>query len=162
MMSTQEALRNDITGLNVMVIGLPASGKTFFACWLAFNNPAHKLYHTDDYLQSHNGDAAMYCAFNDVTVMIQTGQKTIVEGVAGYRMLRKGAQLEMYYPDIVFEIVAPTEQRERVYKKDRSDRNFANVQKFDKALTTVLNEYKKIVPDLQFPTWIQVNNQFQF
>ena len=160
MLTITEALKTPITGLNVMVIGLPGSGKTYFSGLLAFHNPAHKLYHTDDYLQSHNGDAAMYCAFNDVTAMIQAGQKTIVEGVAGYRMLRKGAQLEMYFPDIVFEIVAPNEQRERVYQQERSERNFTNVQKFDKALTTVLNDYKKIVPDLDSPTWIQVSNQF--
>lgn len=160
MLTITEALKTPITGLNVMVIGLPASGKTFFAGWLSLNNPMHKLYHTDDYLQSHNGDAAMYCAFNDVTAMIQAGQKTIVEGVAGYRMLRKGAQLEMYYPDIVFEIVAPLEQRDRVYQQERGNRTFANVERFDKALTTVLSDYKKIVPDLDFPTWIQVNNQF--
>lgn len=160
MLTITEALKTPITGLNVMVIGLPASGKTFFAGWLSLNNPAHKLYHTDDYLQSFDGEKAMYAALEDVTAMIKIGQNTIIEGVAGYRMLRKGAQLQTYFPDIVFEIVAPQKQRERVYQQERSERTFTNVQKFDKALTTVLNDYKKIVPDLDFPTWIQVSNQF--
>lgn len=158
MLTITEALKTPIAGLNVMVIGLPASGKTYFVGWLALNNPAHKLYHTDDYLQGFGGENAMYAALFDVTGSILIGQKTIVEGVAGYRMLRKGAQLETYYPDIVFEIIAPQEQRERVYQNERSDKSFPNVERFDKALTTVLGDYKKTIGDFQFPMWIQVSN----
>lgn len=161
MLTITEALKTPITGLNVMVIGLPASGKTYFAGWLALNNPAHKLYRTDDYLQwPMDGQAAMYAAMGEVMETIEAGQNTIVEGVAGYRMLRKGAQLETYYPDIVFEIIAPQEQRERVYQQERKDKSFPNVERFDKALATVLNDYKKIVGDFDFPTWIQVSNTF--
>mgnify|MGYP001768326448 CR=1 FL=1 len=160
MLTITEALKTPITGLNVMVIGLPGSGKTFFAGWLAFNNPGHVLFNTDDYLKDYNSQEFMYAALEEVTDNISNGNHTIVEGVAGYRMLRKGAQLGTYFPDIVFEIIAPTEQRERVYQQERSDRNFTNVQKFDKALTTVLNDYKNTIGDFEFPTWIQVNNQF--
>ena len=160
MLSVSEALKTPITGLNVMVIGLPASGKTYFAGWLSLNNPMHTLFRCDDYLNGSNSQESMYAILDEVCDQIKAGNPTIVEGVAGYRMLRKGAQLGTYYPNIVFEIVAPTEQRERVYQQQRSDRNFANVQKFDKALTTVLNDYKNTIGDFEFPTWIQVNNQF--
>lgn len=158
MLTITEALRTPITGLNVMVIGLPASGKTFFAGWLSLNNPMHTLFRCDDYLNGSNSQESMYAILDEVCDQVKTGNPTIVEGVAGYRMLRKGAQLGAYYPDIVFEIVAPQEQRERVYKQERSERTFTNVQKFDKALQTILDDYKKIVPDLDFPTWIQVSN----
>lgn len=158
MLSITEALKTPITGLNVMVIGLPASGKTFFAGWLSLNNPMHTLFRCDDYLNGNNGQESMYAILDEVCEQIRIGNPTIVEGVAGYRMLRKGAQLGTYYPDIVFEIVAPQEQRERVYMQERSERTFANVERFDKALTTVLSDYKKTIGDFQFPTWIQVSN----
>jgi hypothetical protein len=162
MLTVTEALKTPIIGLNVMVIGLPASGKTFFAGWLSLNNPAHKLYRTDDYLQGFGGEKAMYATLFDVTGSILIGQKTIVEGVAGYRMLRKGVQLETYFPDIVFELVAPTEQRERVYQQERKDKSFSNVERFDKALTTVLNDYNELIENypLRSPTWIRVQNEY--
>lgn len=160
MLTTAEALRMDITGMNVLVIGLPASGKTFFTGWLGMYNPAHRVFRTDDYLQMHNGEAAMYAALQGVTAAIQAGQKTIVEGVAGYRMLRKGAQLEMYYPGLVFEIVAPEEQRRGIYEKERPGKAWKNVQVFDKALATVLRDYNALIDGFRAPTWVQVQNVF--
>jgi len=162
MLTITEALRTPIIGLNVMVIGLPASGKTYFAGLLSFHNPMHTLFRCDDYLNGSNGQESMYAILDEVWDQIKAGNPTIVEGVAGYRMLRKGVQMEAYFPDIVFEIVAPTEQRERVYKQERKDKIFSNVERFDKALTTVLNDYDELIENYPFrsPTWIQVNNEY--
>jgi adenylate kinase family enzyme len=160
MISVAKALKTPLTGLNVAIVGLPASGKTYFTGLLSLYNPSHIVFHTDDYLQAYNSVEAMYAALEEVQDKIADGRKTIVEGVAAYRMLRKGVQLETYFPDLVFELIAPDEQRARVYSEQRKERSFVNVQKFDKALCTVLKEYKSTIEYFQFPTWIQVENIF--
>ena len=161
-MSITEALAMPINGLNVVIIGYPATGKTHFSRKLAERNPTHRLFHTDDYLATHNGVDAMYACMGEAIEAIEAGTPTIVEGIAGYRMLRKGVQLETYYPHIVFEMLAPAEQIERTYRTDpqRSADKVKNLAAFCKAQDTIKNQYLSLVGPFEFPTWITVENIF--
>lgn len=161
-MTIQQALATPITGMNVVIIGYPATGKTHFSRLLAERNPTHRLFHTDDYLLRYNGVEAMYACMGEVIEAIEAGTPTIVEGIAGYRMLRKGVQLGTYYPQIVFEMTAPLEQIERTYRTDpnRSADKVKNLAAFCKAQDTIKNQYLSIAGDFEFPTWITVENTF--
>lgn len=158
----KEALRLPLAGLNVCIIGHPATGKTFFGGHLALCNPLHTLFKCDDYLKDHDGVQAMYACLGDVVEAIEAGKPTIVEGIAGYRMLRKGVELDSYYPDVVFEMIAPLEQIMRVYETDplRSSKNAKNIAAFCKAQETIKAQYLANVPDDKAPNWIKIENIF--
>lgn len=159
-MTISQALAPPITGLNVVIIGYPATGKTYFSKLLAERNPTHRLFHTDDYLLRYNGVEAMYACMGEVIEAIEAGTPTIVEGIAGYRMLRKGVQLDSYYPHIVFEMLAPFEQIKRTYRNDpnRSADKVKNLPAFCKAQDTIKKDYLTTVPSL--PRWVLVENIF--
>lgn len=148
--------------MNVVIIGYPATGKTYFSKLLAERNPTHRLFHTDDYLLRYNGVEAMYACMGEVIEAIEAGTPTIVEGIAGYRMLRKGAQLDSYFPHIVFEMLAPFEQIERTYRTDpqRSADKVKNLAAFCKAQDTIKKQYISLVGPFDLPTWVEVENIF--
>lgn len=151
MLTVNEALTIPITGKNVVVIGLPGSGKTWFCSRLAAEG--HAVFHTDDFI--YMGTEGMYTCMGKV---LASELPTIVEGVDGYRMIRKGVETDLYYPDIVFEVIAPEDQRWQVYETERPGKNFANVLAFDKALGTILSKYRLLMDGKEMPQWVQVDN----
>jgi len=72
-----------------VIIGHPDTGKTYLTDELAAQYPDHKVYHTDDY-QKHGWDQSLYVMMRDIET--DGAKKIIVEGVQGYRLLRKWAQ----------------------------------------------------------------------
>ncbi len=82
-MSIEELVNLDITNKNVLIIGCPASGKT----WLCkkIEKPTHTIIHTDDY-KSYGYAEGMYIVLDVVKL---SEMPTIVEGIYGYRMLKK-------------------------------------------------------------------------
>jgi hypothetical protein len=73
----------------VVIIGHPDTGKTHLSEELAAQYPEHKIYHTDDYIKWGYEDA-LYKMMSDIEY--DRPEKFIVEGVQGYRLLRKWAQ----------------------------------------------------------------------
>lgn len=157
-LTPQQALREPVFGLNVLIIGMAGSGKTWFAKQLAAKHPNSLFYHTDDYIE-FGWKNSMYVVLGEVVQEIEHGNSTIVEGVAGYRMLRKGAETVAYFPDIVFEMIAPESQIEEIYLRTRDAKKVANLPAFAKMNETVLREYKAMSVGKE-PRWIQVENLF--
>ena len=139
----------NVEGLNVLVIGPPASGKTHFINKLKFSG---KVIHTDDYIKY--GDNGIYLLFNSIK-----GSKTIIEGVMGYRLLRKGLELNCYHPDLVIELQVPEKKLEMIYNSERIGKDFNSVKAMIKANQTILNEYKSM-PNMNKPYWITINNEY--
>lgn len=71
---------------NVVIIGYAATGKTTLADSLKFKG---KLYHTDDYLK-HGSVESLYVLMEDIGK--DTSELKVIEGILGYRLLRKGLQ----------------------------------------------------------------------
>jgi len=118
----------------VVVIGPPGSGKTHVATVLA-EASGLPLYSTDVYLG--NGHvAALY-------VMMQAlgDDGWIVEGMIGYRFLRKLRQLGLPPPDIVIQLDADDEQIRAAYAKRSKPCNIKIIRSFCKAHEKVLSDY---------------------
>lgn len=143
----------NLEGLNVLIIGPPASGKTYFANKLKADNP-HKIINTDDYLQY--GNDGLYYLLNELK-NIHT--PTIIEGVLGYRLLRKGVELNCYYPDLVLELEVSESKLQAVYNSERIGKDFNGVKSMIKANQKILAEYKSMDNKYQ-PYWIKVNNEY--
>lgn len=118
----------------VVVIGPPGSGKTTVGRLLA-ERSGLPLYSTDNYL----GDghvAALYM------VMKAIGDEGwIVEGMIGYRMLRKRKEFGLPAPDIVIELDATDDQIVRSYRERGKQCSLPHIRGFIKAHESVLHDY---------------------
>jgi len=134
----------------IVIIGLPASGKT----WLS-NKLAAKLnlpvYHADDYL-NHGFENSMYAMHEDMER--NNPEAHIIEGVAAYRLLRKAAQgVFNYSPDLIIMVNRAEDVRRSVYENERNN-PFRSIAGMQKTLDKILNEYLAIrkvqVPIINF------------
>jgi hypothetical protein len=153
-MKPADILAADLSGKTVLVIGHPATGKTTLAKALA-ERTGLPLFHGDDFLEP-NAVEGMYLLLER---LVSENRPYIVEGVAGYRLLRKGVERGCFYPDVVIELTAPFEQIERVYAQERTATKVKNLPAFIKGLDTVLREYRAMENGKK-PEWITVENRF--
>jgi hypothetical protein len=144
----------DIKGKNVLIIGCPASGKTFLSG--LFKSSEHQVFHTDDYIK-HGYYESMYRCLSDV---LACGNLTIVEGVQGYRMLRKGIELDNYYPDVVIEIKISEQRMLKTYANERDMRKIKYLKGFNKMHDKILSDYKAM-NNKNKPEWIVINNDYE-
>lgn len=98
----------------VVVIGMPASGKTTVAAWLQ-DVPlmGHSLFSSDDYID-HGYEQSLYAMIR--AMKDDTNKKQIVEGVQGFRFLRKNAETKEFKVDAVIMVHCGPAERARRYE----------------------------------------------
>lgn len=135
----------------VVVLGPPGSGKSHVGEVLA-ESSGLPLYSTDEYL-SDGHVAALYL------VMKAIGDKGwIVEGMIGYRLLRKRAEFGMKPVDIVIELEATDNQIAESYRSRNKPCDIAKIRRFCKAHECVLQDY--FLLDSERPrVWIHANSR---
>ena len=140
--------KQKIAGKNVLIIGPPASGKTSFANQLGGN-----VVHTDDYIK-HGYEQALYVMMFD---LVNAEPPLIIEGVLGYRLLRKIAQTNFNWkPDLVIELQISKERQQYVYQTERDPSKLRYLQSFAAAHAKILDDYFQLVGDNR-PEWIKYN-----
>ena len=144
----------DLSRKNIVIIGCPASGKTTLAKELA-KRTGQKVFHTDDYMQ-HGYKESLYVLMAD---LMEQDRAVIVEGVQGYRLLRKGVEMGCIYPDIVIELKVSPEQVERVYRTERKAEKLPKLSAFNKMHETILADYAQM-KNPHPPEWIVIENRF--
>jgi hypothetical protein len=144
----------DLQTLSVLVIGQPASGKTFLT---GIAQPKQRVIHTDDYKELGFLES-MYSVMEDVK---QSG-RTWVEGVQGYRLLRKGVELNCYFPDIVINLSISDKQREIIYNAERDPAKLKYLQSFEKANNKILADYADYMAlsSHKKPLWVDILNDW--
>jgi len=152
-MTIEQVLQIDIEQKNVLIIGCPASGKTYL-----FNKfkTANKKFHTDDY-RDYGFEQSMYEVLDDIKA---TKEKTIVEGIQGYRMLRKGVQLDCYYPDVVIELIISEQQMIDTYTKERDEKKIKYLRGFNKSHNKIISDYLQLENNHK-PEWIKIFNDYK-
>lgn len=150
-MTIVDVLEADFIGKNVLIIGCPASGKTYLSNIIKTD---HKLIHTDDYMM-HGYQASIYIILQEIQ---NIKESTIIEGVQGYRLLRKGAEFNKYYPDIVIELLISEEKMIERYKERPAKK--MDYKSFMKANDTILKEYRDIMrsQNRPIPQWYKIDN----
>jgi deoxyadenosine/deoxycytidine kinase len=119
----------------IVIIGHPASGKTTLADNLVKCEPKRSRYNSDSYL-SHGYEQSLYALISDVDF----GNPYIIEGIQGYRLLRKMVQLDLPLPDLIIICKASEKETERRYK----ERGKPVPLSTQKALDTVWFEFLSI------------------
>jgi len=153
-MTYQDVFTLDLSGKTIVIIGCPASGKTTLGRALAASTGT-KLIETDDYIP-HGAVNSLYVMLDE---LVEMDCPVIVEGVGGYRLLRKGVQLANFFPDVVIELEVTPEQVARVYETERQDRKVKSLAGFCKGHQTVLTEYRAM-ENPKPPIWYTVKNEF--
>lgn len=118
----------------VVVIGPPGSGKTRVGEVLA-ETSGLPLYSTDRFL----GDGHVAALYAVMQLTGDTGW--IVEGMVGYRMLRKRAQFGMPPPDIVIQLDATDDEIVQSYRDRGEYCDLRRIRGFVAAHDTVLKDY---------------------
>lgn len=138
----------------IVVIGPPASGKTSISEKLGIEPTIH----TDDYMQYGFQDS-LYVLIEDL-VANKGHEVRLVEGMLGYRLLRKGFETKKYFPDLIIQIDCAQSTIDRRYHKERDPKKLKDVEKFMKANETILNQYNELLVsnNVPKPKWIIVNN----
>ena len=106
------------------------------------------IIHTDDYMKYGYKDS-LYKLLDDIKN--KDLKNVVIEGVLGYRLLRKGEQLNCYKPDIVIELKSSIKIILNRYKNNRQDKNIKSVLSMIKSNNTILNEYFSICKKI--PEW---------
>lgn len=157
-MSLEELLSTDLSGKEIVIIGKPASGKTYIATLIAQRYGQH-LISTDNYIDS-GFEQSLYELIEDIkprTVPI------VVEGMLGYRLLRKGLQEPetQFQPQIVIEVEITTKRQQEIYHNQRDPKKLKYMQSFAKSCMTVYNEYHRLLESAEFkPVFITVENDY--
>lgn len=150
----EELINLNIEGKNVLIIGCPASGKTWICNKMA--KSTHTIIHTDSYIL-YGYQAGMYCALDAANM---STKPTIVEGVHGYRMLRKGCEYGSYYPDIVIEMKISDVRMVQTYTKERDEKKIKYLKQFNETHAKILNDYRGMCPKHKKPEWITFLNNY--
>ena len=103
---------------NILIIGHPASGKTTIAKKMHEFNPGHTLIHTDQYLPYKEG------LYDLLDHLKNINGPTLIEGVNGTRLLRKGVQTRSYYPDYVINVMTKPENIRKTYENERDPEKY--------------------------------------
>ena len=153
-MTIEEILNIDIRDKNILIIGEPASGKT----WLCeqIEDAGHLTIHTDSY-KDFGYERSLYELMRDIT---DYQQPTMIEGILGYRLLRKGQELGIYKADIVIICETTPEKQAEIYMRERDQSKIKYMPSLKKGLKTIFNEFKEMTPKEDWPEFITFNNNY--
>ena len=149
-LTIDELLNHEINSKSIMILGAPGSGKTYLSQILS-SKLGIDLISTDDYIK-YGFRESMYVALADAIKK----ESVIVEGVQGYRMLRKGLENDTYYPELIIELVSSEEHLMQIYKNERDFSKFKRSQSLALSNSKILKTYLSQVNCLV----IRVKNDF--
>lgn len=120
----------------IVVVGLPATGKTILADTIVrtYQTRPLKVFRTDDYIK-HGFEESLYVLMADLNRDISPMK--LIEGVQGYRLLRKGLETNSFFPDLVIVCCATRDIRATRYKERGKTIN----KGFDTMLEKVWQDY---------------------
>ena len=119
----------DIIRKTVVIIGHPQSGKTTYSAKLKEKFPYHTYISCDDF-KNFPYDEALYELKKAINKT--TAKHLVIEGILGYRLLRKGLQYKDFNPEMVIRIT-----RAGIDYGDKTSK----MQSFCKQLDTIWAEY---------------------
>ncbi len=135
----------------VVVIGPPGSGKSKVGNLLA-ESSGLPLYSTEELTTGNKALTALK------TIMHLCGDEGfIMEGMIGYRWLRKHKEMELPCPDIVIQLEASDEEIEDAMSKRDKHCNTKLIRKFCAAHEKVLEDYY-LLDEERPKVWIHGNS----
>lgn len=124
---------------NIVILGFTKTGKITIAKKIAEHLNIPVL--ISDYYYELNKDNALEYMINDIKYFKASNIPYIAEGVLCFRLLRKGVQLDDFYPDLIIKTECNNETIQHFYHKDNESHKIKNALSFNKGLDKIWNEY---------------------
>jgi adenylate kinase family enzyme len=151
-------LELDRSGKRILLLGRPSAGKTWLSNQL--NNLDHKTIHTDNYREFAEPMAIQAIIEDEADIQRYYNAGSIIEGVLGYPLLLTGLKEQSYRPDIVIEVEISSGKQRELYLAERNPDKIKYLKKFLMKTMAILDEYYKLVPESEMPTWLILNNNW--
>ena len=142
----------------VVVCGFTKSGKITIARKIS-NHLKRRLFISDDYT-IYGPQEAMYVLLKDIVYETNRKHPFIVEGVQCFRLLRKGIQLNNFFPDLIIKTKCNEETIRYFYQKDNESEKTENAIKYNKGLDKIWNDYLNLLSSnlqIKRPKFIELN-----
>jgi len=127
----------DFSGKDILIIGIPGSGKSWVSDKLK-GISGHRIFHTDSYMV-HGFSMGMYACLDELRYL--RGCNSLVEGVYGYRLLRKGVEDNCYYPDVVIEMIISSDKQSFIYNSERDVSKLKYLKGFAATNDKIIRDY---------------------
>lgn len=130
----------------IVVVGLPATGKTFITQQMFMNGQYLNYIATDNYMR-YPFDEALYVMIKDLKRELVRGHRVCVEGVQGFRLLRKIWQQNWKdKPDLVIFCQATQDKRRERLNARGSD--YRMTFRMDAMLMKIWKDYELLADTL--------------
>ncbi len=138
----------------IVIVGFPKTGKSTISKKLNDSLGRH-IIASDDFGLQHFEDFKKSCltAYNKQIPII-------IEGVMGFRLLRRGLEENNFYPDLLIKTNSNNETIIHLYNKFGEGDKIPRVLSFNKGLNTMWDEYRAVLrnnPSLKRPVYLELN-----
>ncbi len=121
----------------IFVIGATKTGKVTIAKELSKQLDDRTLFISDDYIRMYGQDGALNMLEQDMNEYYYSGYHIIIEGILGFRLLRKMAKEGCYLPDMVIKTECNKETISYFYEKEEPGKNLNSVFGFNSGLEKI-------------------------
>jgi len=153
------SLINYCSNMNTIVVcGFTKTGKITLANKLA-KELNRKIFLSDDY-QFVDPNESLYAFMKDIIPFHQNKTPIIVEGILCFRLLRKGIQESLFFPDLILKTNCNESTIRYFYNKDREEHKIERALSFNKGLDKIWNEYLDLLsknPWIRKPQYVELN-----
>ena len=157
-MNFEELIHIPFDRQSILLLGRPASGKTWLSKALSPMYPHHHVIHCDDYK-----DFAEPVAIQALIEDAYENKPCIVEGVLGYGLLLQGLKEQSYRPDIIIICEISAARQREIYLSERDPSKLQFQKRFYQKLQLILHECYKLMsklPSEEYPNVIIFQNEF--
>ena len=144
---------------SIVIVGFPKTLKSTIAEYLSeqINYP---LFIADNYINYYDKTKQLNDLRDAILPHYNRNLPFIVEGVLSFRLLRKGIQLNDFFPELIIKTNCNQSIIEYFYKKDGQEDKIKHVLKFNKGLSTIWDEYLSLLsqnPRIKKPKYIELD-----
>lgn len=124
----------------ILILGYTKSGKVTIARELSKQLDNRLLLISDDYIEHYGHDEALNVLEREVNDYYYNTIPFIVEGILGFRLLRRLLKNGYYIPDMVIKTECNKETISYFYAKEDPEKNINSVFGFNMGLEKIWNE----------------------
>ena len=142
----------------IVVCGFTKTGKITIAKKIA-GELNRKLFISDDF-QYIEHEKALYEFIKNISPYHQKRIPIIVEGILCFRLLRKGIQEKIFFPDLIIKTKCDEKTIRHFYNKDGEGHKIDRALSFNKGLDKIWNDYLNLLSQnswVKTPQFIELN-----
>jgi len=142
----------------IVICGYTKTGKVTIAKELS-QQLGIPLFMSDDYIDVKDREQSLYTLIEHIMPLYYSNDPFIVEGILAFRLLRKGIQMNNFFPDLILKTKCNDETIKHFYRQDGEESKINRALSFNKGLNTIWDEYRDLLlqnPHFKRPQFIEL------